>query len=111
MSTPYAFILDAYTRPEKAEAFAALFRGYITPSRAESGCLEYHMLRDTQQPTRFSFYEVWRSKADFDEHAALPHMREFHEQRMNYLERDLEVRMIQPLNALPAIGALNTAAN
>lgn len=101
MSKPYAFILDAYTRPDQSEAFAELFRGYIAPSRAESGCVEYHMLRDPQDPTRFSFYEVWQDQAAFDSHVALPHMRQFHEQRMNYLSRELEVRMIEPMIAQP----------
>ncbi|WP_339515507.1 putative quinol monooxygenase [Pseudomonas sp. RL_15y_Pfl2_60] len=97
MNKPYAFILDAYTRPEQSAAFAELFAGYIQASRAESGCIEYHMLRDPIEPTRFTFYEVWQDQAAFDEHVALPHMRQFHEQRMNYLSRELQVRMIEPI--------------
>ncbi|WP_339489609.1 putative quinol monooxygenase [Pseudomonas sp. EL_65y_Pfl2_R95] len=102
MSKPYAFILDAYTRPEQSEAFAELFAGYIAGSRAEHGCVEYHMLRDPLEPTRFSFYEVWQDRAAFDRHVALPHMREFHEQRMNYLRCELQVRMIEPVAPLPS---------
>lgn len=101
MTQPYAFILDAYTRPEQSEAFASLFRGYIAASRAENGCIEYHMLRDPLEPTRFTFYEVWQDQAAFNRHIALPHMREFHEQRMNYLSRELQVRMIEPALAEP----------
>lgn len=60
MSQPYGFILHAKTRPEKAEAFEALFRAYVEPSRREDGCIEYHMLRDQADPTLFIFYEIWR---------------------------------------------------
>ena len=57
----YGFILHAHTRPEQAEAFEQLFRAYVEPSRADRGCVEYHMLRDAQDPTLFIFYEVWAS--------------------------------------------------
>jgi len=98
MSTPYAFILTAKTRPEKAQAFKALFEGYVAASREEPGCIEYHMLQDEQDPTLFIFYEVWASKAALDVHAALPHMTAFAEQRMDYLEQDLKVQTIRMLS-------------
>lgn len=98
MSEPYGFILHAHTRPEKSDAFATLFQAYVEPSRAEAGCIEYHMLRDREDPALFIFFEVWRSRADFDLHVALPHMRQFHEQRMDYLARDFEVRLIDMLS-------------
>ena len=66
----HAFILHAHTRPEQAEAFEQLFRAYVEPSRAEPGCIEYHMLRDVQDPTLFIFYEVWASREALAEHMA-----------------------------------------
>lgn len=98
MSEQFAFILKAKTRPEMAEAFETLFRAYVEPSRQEPGCIEYHMLRDKQDPSLFVFYEVWASKADLDVHSALPHMREFFEQRMEYLERDFDIQLIEMLS-------------
>ena len=94
----YGFILHAHTRSEQAEAFEQLFRAYVEPSRAEPGCVEYHMLRDAQDPTLFIFYEVWASPEALAEHTALPHMRKFHDQRMDYLRRDFEIREIEMLS-------------
>ncbi|WP_271411475.1 putative quinol monooxygenase [Pseudomonas sp. Q1-7] len=102
MTQPYGFILHAHTRPEQADAFEALFRAYVEPSRAEAGCIEYHMLRDARDPTLFIFYEVWKSRAHFERHIALPHMRRFHEERMDYLRREFDVREIEMLS--PASG-------
>ena len=102
MSEQYGFILHAKTRPEHAEAFEALFRAYVEPSRAEPGCIEYHMLRDRQDPTLFIFYEVWASQAHLDVHSNLPHMKRFFERRMDYLERDFEIRRIDRLSPSPA---------
>lgn len=98
MSEPYGFILKAKTRPEQAEAFEKLFRAYVEPSRAEPGCIEYHMLRDKEDPTLFVFYEVWASKEALDVHSALPHMTEFFERRMDYLERDFDIQLIEMLS-------------
>ncbi|MDH4582427.1 antibiotic biosynthesis monooxygenase [Pseudomonas sp. BN415] len=98
MTQPYGFILHAHTRPEKADAFEVLFRAYVEPSRAEEGCIEYHMLRDAQDPSLFIFYEVWQSRAALEVHSALPHMRRFHENRMDYLRRDFEIREIEMLS-------------
>lgn len=94
----HAFILHAHTRPEQAEAFEQLFLAYVEPSRAEPGCIEYHMLRDAQDPTLFIFYEVWASPEALAEHMALPHMRAFHERRLDYLRRDFEIREILMLS-------------
>ncbi|XVN13512.1 putative quinol monooxygenase [Pseudomonas corrugata] len=98
MSELHGFILHAKTHPEKAEAFEALFRAYVEPSRAEPGCIEYHMLRDQQDPTLFIFYEIWQSQAHLDVHSNLPHMKQFFEHRMDYLERDFEIRRVEMLS-------------
>jgi quinol monooxygenase YgiN len=102
MTEPVGFILHAKTRPEQALAFETLFRAYVEPSRAEPGCIEYHMLRDQQDPTLFIFYEIWASKAALEVHSSLPHMKQFHEQRMDYLERDFDIRAIDMLSASSA---------
>ena len=98
MSELQGFILHAKTRPEKSDAFEAFFRGHVEASRAEPGCIEYHMLRDKQDPTLFIFYEIWASQADLDVHSNLPHMQQFRAMRMDYLEQDFDIRDIDMLS-------------
>lgn len=98
MTKQYAFILKAKTRPEMADAFENLFRPFVEPSRREPGCIEYHMLRDQQDPTLFVFFEVWADKAALDVHAALPHMTAFAERRMDYLAQDFEFQRVDMLS-------------
>lgn len=98
MSERRGFILHAKTRPEKAAEFEALFRAYVEPSRAEPGCIEYHMLRAKEDPTLFIFYEIWASQAHLDVHSALPHMKALFAKRMEYLERDFDIRPIDMLS-------------
>ena len=98
MPEQHGFILHAKTRPDRSDAFEALFRAYVEPSRAEPGCIEYHMLRDQQDPSLFIFYEVWASQAHLDVHSNLPHMKAFFAERMEYLERDFDIRAIDMLS-------------
>lgn len=98
MSDIPGFIQHAKTRPEKSAAFEALFSAYVQASRAEPGCIEYHMLRDKQDPTLFIFFEIWQSQAHLDVHSNLPHMQQFREAHMEYLERDFEIRAIEILS-------------
>lgn len=104
MSEQYGFIVKAKTRPEKADAFHALFASFVAASRSEPGCIEYHMLRDKQDPTLFMFYEIWETKAHLDVHSALPHMAEFAERRMEFLEQDFDFQLIEMLSPSSAQG-------
>ncbi|WP_460118338.1 putative quinol monooxygenase [Pseudomonas sp. S2_C03] len=103
MSELQGFILHAKTRPEKSDAFEAFFLSHVEASRAEPGCIEYHMLRDKQDPTLFIFFEIWQSQAHLDVHSNLPHMKEFLAQREQYLERDFDIRAIDMLSPSSAI--------
>lgn len=105
MPTPYGFILHAHTRPEKSAEFEALFSSYAAQSRSEPGCIEYHMLRDQQDPTLFIFFEVWASKEDLDVHSAQPHMTALHEKRFEYLVSDFQIRRIDMLSPSSASAA------
>lgn len=103
MSELCAFILHAHTRAEKSAEFEALFSGYVASSRAEAGCVEYHMLRDAKDPTLYIFFEVWQSTEQFEAHCALPHMREFNKRRVDFLTRDFMIQPIQMLSPASAI--------
>ncbi|MCD5997116.1 antibiotic biosynthesis monooxygenase [Pseudomonas sp. CDFA 602] len=108
MNNLHGFILHAQTRPEKSAEFEALFSDYVAASRSEPGCIEYHMLRDQQDPTLFIFFEIWASKAHLDVHSNLPHMTQFFENRMEYLTRDFDIRRIDMVSP-PSAGAAPAA--
>ncbi|WP_405827712.1 putative quinol monooxygenase [Streptomyces sp. NBC_00105] len=94
MPQPFALVGTARPKPERAEELKQLLLSFIEPTRQESGCLQYHFHEDRGDPGVFVFYEAWRSQADLDAHLALPHMQAFWEQRMDYLESDLDIRFL-----------------
>lgn len=92
--TPYALVGFARPKPERAAELRELLLSFVAPTRSEPGALEYHFHEDTNEPGTFVFYEVWRSKDDLDRHLALPHMKRFWDNRMDYLRQDLEIRWL-----------------
>jgi quinol monooxygenase YgiN len=59
---------------EGSEARAAEIAGELaTASRAEPGCEAYVPCRDPEDGGSFLFYEAYRDKAAFEEHAATEH--------------------------------------
>ncbi|MFI7006596.1 putative quinol monooxygenase [Streptomyces sp. NPDC050145] len=94
MPQPFTLVGTARPKPERAEELKQLLLSFVEPTRQEPGCLEYHFHEDQGEPGVFVFYEAWRSQADLDAHLTLPHMRAFWEQRMDYLETDLDIRFL-----------------
>lgn len=105
-SIPFALMGFAYPKPERAAELKELLLSFVAPTRDEDGALEYHFHEDADDPSTFVFYEVWRCRRDLDRHLELPHMKEFWERRMDYLERDLEIRFLSMRSPYPRpIGA------
>lgn len=55
-------------KPEKRDDLLATLREFVKPTRAEEGCVEYHLHVSDDDPNKFIFYENWRSKPDLDVH-------------------------------------------
>jgi quinol monooxygenase YgiN len=54
-------------------AVEAALRAVAAPSRAEAGCLDFHVYRALREPRRFFIHSRWRDAAAFDRHAAAAH--------------------------------------
>jgi quinol monooxygenase YgiN len=46
----------------------------VEPTRAEPGCLSYHLFESAADPTAFITVEMWRSQDDLDAHLQTPHV-------------------------------------
>ena len=70
----------------------------IAPTRAESGCINYdlHVLSD--DPSRFMFYENWRSKEDLDEHLSKPHLQDFLSQADELLAEPVSISLYERID-------------
>jgi quinol monooxygenase YgiN len=59
-------------RDRLQEALASL----VEPTRAEPGCVSYHLFESQLDENAFITVEVWRSQDDLDQHMASPHIKE-----------------------------------
>lgn len=51
-----------------------LLVGLLAPTRQEKGCIQYDLLQNNEDPTDFTFVEIWESQADLDAHLASDHL-------------------------------------
>ncbi len=49
------------------------------PTRSEEGCINYDLHRSKDDPSRFMFYENWKSQEDLDQHLQMPYLTAFRE--------------------------------
>jgi quinol monooxygenase YgiN len=59
------------------EAVKAELLKLIPPTRRESGCIEYNLHQDNQDPSIFLFYETWESAAYIENHISTNHYNEY----------------------------------
>jgi len=61
-------------RPDTVAELQTLLLGLLEPTRREPGCLRYTLLRNSHEPTDFTFVEEWADQAALDAHLASPHL-------------------------------------
>ena len=63
-----------HARPGKEAELRAALTGLVSPTRKESGCINYDLHTATDNPAKFLFHENWTSKAHLDAHLQSPHI-------------------------------------
>ena len=52
-------------------------QGFAKATRANPGCEQFELVRDQENPDRFSFLEKWQSHEAVDLHTKTPYFRDF----------------------------------
>lgn len=68
------------------EETRAFLTDLIAPTRSEAGCVEYWLHQDIDDPSEFTFYENWTSRAAWDKHMEQPHLAKFADLRDKVFE-------------------------
>ena len=74
-----------------------LLKSLIEPTRAESGCIDYTMHRDLEEPGAYYFYDNWRSQEDLDAHFETPHIKRVLEIAPDVLAEPLKLIRLEKL--------------
>ncbi len=100
---PYALVGTARAKPGLADALEQRLVSMVVPTRKEPGSLAYHVHRNRADRSLFVFYEAWESVDDLRRHFEEPHVSSFLEDRLRYLDGDLDItwlRMSSPFDAV-----------
>ncbi len=63
------------------------------PTRSEAGCIHYDLHQSKEDPSRFMFYENWKSQEDLDEHLQMPYLKTFREKAGNLLAEPASITL------------------
>jgi quinol monooxygenase YgiN len=74
MSQPIRVVAHATARPETREEIRSILTGFLEPTRAEEGCIEYELFEDLDEPLKFTMVERWSSREALNTHLQTPHL-------------------------------------
>jgi quinol monooxygenase YgiN len=63
----------------------------ISPTRKESGCINYDLHQSQEDENLFLFYENWISRQDLDDHLKTPHLQAFLGKSEELLAEPIEI--------------------
>ncbi|MEO8368132.1 MAG: putative quinol monooxygenase [Candidatus Solibacter sp.] len=58
----------------KEDALREKLSGFVAPTRAENGCVQYDLHESEDHPGQFLFFERWTSAQELEAHLASPHI-------------------------------------
>src|SRR5665213_1474627 len=77
MSEQLTVVAHLVAKPDKIKETREFLLGLVDSTRAERGCVEYHLHHGNDHPAEFTFYEYWTNREEWDTHMTLPHLQEF----------------------------------
>lgn len=98
----YAVVAEIRAKPGKAEALRQATLPLVAAVRSEPNNLLYFLHEDRESPGHFVFYEIFRSRADFDAHNATAHVQAWFAKLPELAAADVSVVRMQLLGNTPA---------
>jgi quinol monooxygenase YgiN len=98
MSEQVTLVTYLYAKPEKEEELVNILQPLEAPTREESGCINYHLHRSTEDPLCYMFYENWTSMEDLDNHLTKPHLEPLLSRTDELFQRDVKIEFYTMLS-------------
>jgi quinol monooxygenase YgiN len=65
----------------------------VSPTRTESGCINYDLHEAAEEKGLFMFYENWTSRKDLDEHLHMPYLQSFLKKSEELLAEPIQITL------------------
>jgi quinol monooxygenase YgiN len=72
--SPLTVIAILKAKPGLEPTVKKELQSLVTQTRKETGCINYDLHQDLQDPARFLFHETWATKAHLDAHLEQPYL-------------------------------------
>ncbi|MEG3663413.1 putative quinol monooxygenase [Celeribacter halophilus] len=72
--TQLTIVANIHANAEKIELVKSELLKLIPITRSETGCIDYDLHQDNENPAHFTFYENWESRELWQEHMNAPHL-------------------------------------
>lgn len=79
-------------KPGKRDELLSILAGFVAPTRAEPGCLDYHLHSTDNDPDLFMFYENFATYQDLQDHLQMPYLSVLKERAEELLGAEVEIR-------------------
>ena len=76
----YIVVVHSHIQPEQVEMFKEVTIRNAEASRGEEGCVRFDVIQQTDDPTRFTFIEIFKSKEDGAKHLDTSHFKKWLEE-------------------------------
>jgi quinol monooxygenase YgiN len=73
----FTIVAHILAKPDKIDETRKFLLNLVPATRKEAGLVNYDLHQDNENPAEFTFYENWKTRADWDHHMTLPHLEEF----------------------------------
>lgn len=90
----YAYVV---ARPESVDHVEQAARSIVEDCLREGGLVAYHLLRDSENPRAFAWFEQWRDEDAFNAHLASPHVARLGQALDGHLDGDMVVKRYHEL--------------
>lgn len=67
-------VANIHANADKVELVKSELLKLIATTRAETGCVQYDLHQDNENPAHFLFYENWDSRELWQTHMGAPHL-------------------------------------
>ena len=76
----YVVVVHSHNQPEHVKRFGEITLQNAEASRGEAGCVRFDILQQADDPTRFTFVEIFKSKEDGAKHLETSHFKKWVEE-------------------------------
>lgn len=70
-------VANIYAKPDRIEVVKTELEKLVPITRGETGCLQYDLHQDNDDPAHFTFYENWESPELWQTHMNAAHLQAY----------------------------------